>query len=122
MQKKRDATTRRHPSVFFAVKRELLPCIVHEFDGAVEGVGAFLLLGLHINGGAGFVVHPLTKFLKALHSVLRELYDSGLGLRQHLVEVRDLFLRVLGVIAEAIAALHCVDEEVGRGSQRRKWC
>ena len=70
------------------------------------------------SAAARLVVQPLSELIQSLSSVLHQLLNGGLGLRQHLVEVRDLFLRTLRVISQAIAGLHRIDQDVGR---RRQW-
>ena len=53
-------------------------------------------------------------FQSASESTLADFTDRSLSLGQLLVEVGDLLLRAFGVIAEAIAGLHRVDQNVGR--------
>src|SRR6266480_1835510 len=67
-----------------------------------RGVQAVLLLRLRV------------RLLRTLGQVFINLGNRGLSLRQHLMEADNLLLSLLGVVAEAIAGLHRIHQNVGR--------
>ena len=101
-----------------------MPCLLfcgfrYKSSGASKCVGALLFLGLDIDGARVIPCCVLCELIQPLLATVNQLADRTLRSLQLFMEVSDLLLRIFRVIANAIARLHSVDENVRRRGSRR---
>ena len=84
----------------------------------MERIEAALLFGLHVDVGVRGAADAHRLIVQMCGKGRVECVDGGLRLWQHVVEMRDLGDGALGIVAQAVAGLHGIDQRIGRRGHR----